>query len=534
MNEISLIDLHLGKPLEHFLFHSSGTVLHRPGDILTTVHLALMRECAIEKLIIAEDETNPETITTTLSSKSVLLDEIPINEPVPVNLFDEKGSSVIKQDAVFTSKQKELLKKNGTLSLVYKRDAMELQSFQSNNYLHLLATDKFECFEALPQDTRLATAGTQTLSEEAADYPSTSESVIPEDRLFTHPAKMVTVSACKEMMQHPMALGLPRFTKEQQPQPATITSGRTRETAMDFNRRYNEWVAAIEISLSHLKSNKETTFESIDAIGCEIIDLFYKDSYYCCNLLNLRHPPTSDHYLSTHAINTAIIATGVGVTLVYPRWVVRELVFGALLHDVGHQQTYRPSLAQQDFTSSEQQKYDNHAVVGMAMLKNMTKIPVSTMLVVAQHHEMLDGSGRIFHAEAGRIHEFAKIVAAVDAFESRCRFMNTSSALATAVAEAQRGKLELRYVKAIATLLSLFPLGTLIRTREGVVCKVIGTNQQNFRKPLLRSLYTMLDEHLFPIDSMKLIDMNRTALIIAEEVNHSALKSDIAAGFVDD
>ena len=168
-------------------------------------------------------------------------------------------------------------------------------------------------------------------------------------------------------------------------QPASDIVDRDAMTTAGFNRRYWKWASDIEALFGKLKTNKETEFEMIEEVARDIIDCYYQDGRYCLNLMNLRHPPASERYLSTHAINTAIAAAGIGARRAYPLPLVRELVVGALLHDIGHLLTYRPFLAKRDLDSPEQQKYDQHVTVGMAMLKNIAKIPVSTMLVVAQH-----------------------------------------------------------------------------------------------------------------------------------------------------
>ena len=535
MKDISLDSIATNTPIDFYLCHKSGEILHKPGDIITDVHLALLKECSITSLISMESSADPKTFVQEFTKKSVSLGSVPVDEPVPATLYDEKGNTVAECGSTLSHDHMEMLAANGTTFLFYNKDAMELQRFQVEKYRTMLDSDKFESFSILPE-TATATAPPsssekpeETLEEETVAQ--NTSAAIPEDRFFIHPAKMITNTACKDMMQIPEMLSLPTFELSGYKKPARIINGRTRETALEYNNRYNEWTAALEPLFANLKGNKETPFERIDAIACGIIDLYLKDANYCCNLLNYRHPPTSERYLTTHSVNAGITAAGIGISLGFPLWLTRELVVGALLHDVGHLMTYRPSLAQKDFSSSEQQKYDNHAVVGMAMLKNITQIPISTMMVVAQHHEKLDGSGRIFHAAASRIHELAKIVAVIDAFETRCRFMNASAALANVITEAQNGKLDLQYAKAMVIQLSLYPIGTAVRTSKGMVCKVIGTNQQEFRKPLLRSLYSMQDGHLFPIDKTAIVDMKKSSVTIVEEITHSALKSDIAGGF---
>ena len=52
------------------------------------------------------------------------------------------------------------------------------------------------------------------------------------------------------------------------------------------------------------------------------------------------------------------------------------LYIAILLHDIGHMLTFRPLFTQKEMTATEQQKFDQHSIVGVAMLKNIDTIPI--------------------------------------------------------------------------------------------------------------------------------------------------------------
>ena len=168
----------------------------------------------------------------------------------------------------------------------------------------------------------------------------------------------------------------------------------------------------------------------------------------------------------------------------------------------------------------------------MAMLKNITRVPISTMLAVAQHHEHCNGSGRIFHAPKERIHDFARVIAIADSYESACRFFNASVSIAFAIRSAQAGDLDIVYLKGLLSVTSLYPIGTAVLLNTGYIGKVVSNYTNEFKTPIVRTVFKMCDGHLFPIDSFDMIDLKKNSdVTIVEELNHSALKSDLSIGF---
>ena len=532
MNEIAITDIPLDSALDCYICHSSGEILHAPGEIITKSHRVLMHECEIESVLVLSSETEADQVKKEVRRQKVSIDAIPIDEPVPLSLYGADGAMVIDEGKPFTESEYSELKTTGVTELLYEKDPIALNSLQFQKYRMLLESDKIESLAAVADPDRIME---EKESEAVAtiDTPSAEElqhEAIPEERFLLSPSKQISTGLCKQLMQQPAMLTV-ASSEQDVAQPASDIVDRDAMTTAGFNRRYWKWASDIEALFGKLKTNKETEFEMIEEVARDIIDCYYQDGRYCLNLMNLRHPPASERYLSTHAINTAIAAAGIGARRAYPLPLVRELVVGALLHDIGHLLTYRPFLAKRDLDSPEQQKYDQHVTVGMAMLKNIAKIPVSTMLVVAQHHERPDGSGRIFHARADQVHDFARIVAVVDSYETGCRFYNATASLAFTVRDAQAGKNDLSICKDLLSLLSIYPIGIALKTSDGTICKVIGTHPDSFKKPLLRSVYTMQDDHLFPINKQELFDLKRVRVDIVKEICHSALKSDIAAGF---
>jgi HD-GYP domain-containing protein (c-di-GMP phosphodiesterase class II) len=533
MKELSITEIPVDCALEEYLCHTSGEILHSPGEIFSKNHLALLHTCEIEKVLVIPASEDTAALKKSLRRRNVAIEFIPEGEPVATTLFDENGTLVIKAGTLFTPTVQHELRNRGITVLEYERDPMALQLLQYSRYQLLCKSDLADSIGIIDgPDTASKKAGTEPAASEADDKQNMVPiEPVPEDRFIQAPSKHVSTALCKQLMQQPLMLsvtipdGTPLISVNK-----TIID-RNSAATIAFKSRYWKWVSQTDAIFDKLKSNRETAFEECDEVVLDIIDAYCSDSRYCLNLMNLRHPPVSEKYLATHAVNVAIAAIGVGVETGYPSALVHECAIGALLHDIGHLVTYRPLLAKQKLDSSEQHKYDHHAVVGVAMLKNTDRIPLSTMMVIAQHHEHPDCSGSIFHARADQIHDFARLVGVIDSFETGCRFTGAVAALSATAKNAQDGKYDMAFCRKLLALLSSFPIGVSVRIADGTICKVIGVDPDSFRMPILRSVFTMHDDHLYPIDKQEIVDTGISGFSIVEEVVHSALKADIAAGF---
>lgn len=533
MKETAVRDLPADTELSRYICHKSGEVLHSPGEHFTRSHRALMHQCEIETVILAESAEEVAAIKQAGERQTVLIEDIPVDEPVPVTLYKNGTTPVVEAGGVFTGVLLEELAAEDVESLSFNKDPMERNVFQCRNYAELLRSDKIDSLESVadPDEILYGKKTDEGDATEKNEGPLLPEVSIPDDRFLHHPSKEITHIHCKQLMKQADVL---RITagKPDYRLPVKILEERDTAVKESFNALYMEWLTQLEEIFTNLKSNKEVVFEAIDGIARSIIECYFRDCLYSLNMINARHPPVSEKYLLMHGVNVALVVTGVGVYLGFPLAMIRELTISGLLHDVGHLVTFRPLLAKKELDSTEQQRYDQHSIVGMAMLKNITRVPISTMLAVSQHHEFCNGTGRIYHARKDELHDFSRIIAVVDTVETLCRFYNASAAVALAVHRAQSGELDIDYVKAMLAVLSLFPVGTSLHLDNGYVGKVVSVYANSFKTPVVRTIFKMSDGHLFPIDAGETIDLKKNGKIkIVEEIDHSALKSDISIGF---
>ena len=123
-------------------------------------------------------------------------------------------------------------------------------------------------------------------------------------------------------------------------------------------------------------------------------------------------------YIYGHSVNVCTIAVKIGLLLGYNQLKLAQLGIGALFHDIGMTKIPLRILDKTDnLTNDEIKLIQTHPEVGFAMLKE-NQVAMVSAHVAYQHHERYDGSGYPRGITGEAIHEFARIAAVADVYDS--------------------------------------------------------------------------------------------------------------------
>lgn len=124
-------------------------------------------------------------------------------------------------------------------------------------------------------------------------------------------------------------------------------------------------------------------------------------------------------YIYGHSVNVCTIAVKIGILLGYNQLKLAELGIGALFHDIGMTKIPLQILDKtSNLTNDELKLIQTHPEVGFGMLKDNHAISMVSAHVAYQHHERYDGSGYPRGIAGESIHEFARITAIADVYDS--------------------------------------------------------------------------------------------------------------------
>ncbi len=137
------------------------------------------------------------------------------------------------------------------------------------------------------------------------------------------------------------------------------------------------------------------------------------------NLIGMTDIRLHDDYTFGHSTNVAVIAVKMGVLLDYNQLKLAELAVGALYHDIGMTKIPLEILNKKDeLTAGELKLIQAHPETGYTMLRQNQDVSTVSAHVALQHHERFNGSGYPRGIVGDAIHEFARIVAVADTFDS--------------------------------------------------------------------------------------------------------------------
>ncbi len=167
--------------------------------------------------------------------------------------------------------------------------------------------------------------------------------------------------------------------------------------------------------LEQVKEPKKATFDLLKPLCDQLADTLAKDPAVGARLIRRHRDP--ELYFVEHTINVAIYATLIGRKLGVTGEKLRQLTFGALVHDVGFVHLPRKiAYCPNPLTPEQEVLYRDHARHGAELLLSSGAAP-SVVTCALQHHEREDGEGYPGRLLGAKTHLHAKIVGIADTYD---------------------------------------------------------------------------------------------------------------------
>ena len=201
---------------------------------------------------------------------------------------------------------------------------------------------------------------------------------------------------------------------------------------------------------------------------------------------------SSDDYLFDHCVNVTMLSIAVAYQLGFSHGQIMEIGLGALLQDIGMLRVpLSIRLSTGPLAPAARFEIDRHPLHTVEMLEALRGIPRTVKLIAYQVHERLDGSGYPRGRVAAQIHQYAKIVAAVDTYAAMARARpHRPAALPYEAAKAilvgaSENKFDREAVRAFLDTVSLFPIGSLLELGGGRRAMVLRANPGLHTRPVI-------------------------------------------------
>ncbi len=212
-------------------------------------------------------------------------------------------------------------------------------------------------------------------------------------------------------------------------------------------------------------------------------------------LISLAQVRDKDDYTFLHSVGSAILMGAFCRTLHLGGETGRELLTGALLHDVGKMRVDTAILNKAGrLTPEEFEHIKLHVSFGEEILEDMPLLPETSLIVARQHHERLDGSGYPRGLDETGISQFGQMAAIVDVYDALTseRVYHTAMAPVEVILKLLEwsdqhlnGELVQHFVRTVGA----FPNGTLARLASGRLAQVVSQGTAGGARPEVRMVF---------------------------------------------
>ncbi len=269
--------------------------------------------------------------------------------------------------------------------------------------------------------------------------------------------------------------------------------------------RFDEAAGVLQHVNTLLVAEPHAAATQAQGLAQALLDKMMGDGDLCIRLLSSQ----SGDRLTAHALNVTVIAALLGRSMGLPSSDLLDLTTGALLHDIGKiDLPARVHHLEDGFTSTELKAYREHVTLGVARARLMG-ISEGALQVLAQHHEMADGSGFPNRLPLDAQAPAARLVALVNRYDKLCNPGPRGIALtpheAVSVLFAQsRNKFDMPMLSAFIRMMGVYPAGSVVQLTDDRFALVMQVNSSRPLKPRV-----LVHDPKLPRDEALLLDLER-------------------------
>ncbi|WXL26326.1 HD-GYP domain-containing protein [Ectopseudomonas mendocina] len=201
-----------------------------------------------------------------------------------------------------------------------------------------------------------------------------------------------------------------------------------------------------------------------------------------------------DNYTYMHSVAVCALMIALARQLGLDEDSVREAGLGGLFHDVGKVTLPRKLLSKPGkLTTEEFNRVRGHPVSGAQLLGRLRQVSPQVLDVTLHHHERLDGSGYPDGLVGSQISLFARMAAICDVYDAltsdRAYKPGWDPALVLRKMVAWKGQFDIRLLHAFVKAIGIYPVGSLVRLKSGLIGVVVAQSAASLLQPLVKVFF---------------------------------------------
>jgi hypothetical protein len=215
------------------------------------------------------------------------------------------------------------------------------------------------------------------------------------------------------------------------------------------------------------------------------------------------------------AANTSLLAMRLALEIEYEERPCLALGLCALMHDLGMIRVPEEILGSRRLTPEQLETLRQHPAESQRIVTGFGAAFAWIGKIVVQVHERQDGSGYPHGLRGNQIHEMARIIGLADTYEAMAHPRADRKARVTyhalkEIIDLRNSLFERRLIKALIHIVSIFPLGSLVKLNNGDVGRVVRTSRTHPTRPTLEIL---LDPRGRRLDEPRELDLEQEPML---------------------
>lgn len=259
-----------------------------------------------------------------------------------------------------------------------------------------------------------------------------------------------------------------------------------RRRVIQCEKEFERSLARMRSVMTKIRNRPTAAVDEAKLLIEDIVEKLMCDDNVTLHLMNGKNE-FEDIYF--HSLNVAVIAMMIGRAKGYSAAQLKELSFSALFHDIGKIKIPTAILRKQaPLTEPETNYLKLHTKYGVDLASQIEGFPEVARVVIAQHHELRDGSGYPKGLKGDEINEFAQVIAVANAFDNLCHtpIVSDQKIPYTALSHLYKNCKHLykeENLNILIKFMGVFPPGTVVQLSNNMVGLVISVNASHLLFP---------------------------------------------------
>ncbi|WP_299489791.1 HD-GYP domain-containing protein [uncultured Shewanella sp.] len=236
-----------------------------------------------------------------------------------------------------------------------------------------------------------------------------------------------------------------------------------------------------------------------------------------------------DAYLLEHSVNVAFLLLTFGRFLKLEQSILKELVIGGILHDIGKIKVdinvlNKPGkLTNVEFEHIK--SHQNHAIDILSSIKGLSQVSKDVCLM---HHEKLDGKGYPLGLSGDEISLYGRMSCIVDIFDALTASRSYKEAMSPAAAfkillSLTPFHLDKTLIYDFIRCVGIYPVGSLVELSNGLVGIVWTANKSDVLHPIVKCFYSVINRQYV---NVRMVDLSKSELYIERGIVSTCLNID--------